>query len=63
MAISARAVPGNEALQQAGERGAAAPLEALTRLAASPIQERRISQASYEAIRFIEQGKVPAALT
>ncbi len=52
-----------EALQQSQESDAAAPIEALTRLAASPIQERRVSRSSYEAIRFIVQGKVPRSLT
>ena len=50
-------------LQTAGHPDATHPLRALIRLAASPIRERRIARVSHEAIRFVEQGKVPRTLT
>ena len=50
-------------LEDADHADAAHPLRALIRLAASPIRERRIARASHEAIRFVEQGKVPRTLT
>jgi hypothetical protein len=50
-------------LRSAGHRNALHPLRAFVRLAASPIRERRIAQRCYEAIRFVEEGKVPRTLT
>jgi hypothetical protein len=50
-------------LQTAGHPNASHPLRAFIRLAASPIRERRVSRLSHEAIRFVEEGKVPRTLT
>jgi nitrite reductase/ring-hydroxylating ferredoxin subunit len=49
-------------LAAAGAEHAARPLEAIVRLASSPIQERRVARLSHEAIRFVVDGKVPRAL-
>jgi len=49
-------------LQDSGHLKAALPLQALVRLAASPIQERRVARLTHEAIRFVIDGKVPRTL-
>ncbi len=52
-----------QSLQTANHPDATHPLRAFIRLAASPIRERNISRLTHEAIRFVEEGKVPRALT
>jgi len=50
------------ALQASGHSSATRPLQALVRLAASPIQERRVARLTHEALRFVVDGKVPRSL-
>ena len=49
-------------LEAAGSAQALRPIQALIRLADSPIRERRIARVTHEALRFVIDGKVPRSL-
>ncbi len=49
-------------LTAAGAKYALRPIQALVRLAASPIRERRVARMTHEALRFVIDGKVPRTL-
>jgi hypothetical protein len=49
-------------LEAAGSAQALRPVQALIRLAASPIRERRVARVTHEALRFVIDGKVPRSL-
>ena len=49
-------------LEAAGSDQALRPVQALVRLAASPIRERRVARVTHEALRFVVDGKVPRSL-
>ena len=49
-------------LAKAGSPHALRPVQAVIRLAASPIRERRVARVTHEALRFVVEGKVPRTL-
>ena len=49
-------------LEATGSAHALRPVQALVRLAASPIRERRVARVTHEALRFVVDGKVPRSL-
>ena len=52
----------HEHLQMAGSERALLPIQAVLRLAASPIRERHVARLTHEALRFVVAGKVPRSL-
>jgi len=52
----------HEHLQMAGSEHALLPIQAVLRLAASPIRERHVARLTHEALRFVVDGKVPRSL-
>ena len=52
----------HDLLRSAGSEYALRPVQAVVRLAASPIRERRVARLTHEALRFVVDGKVPRTL-
>jgi hypothetical protein len=51
------------AFEEHAATGSALPVLALSRLLASRVQERRVAQLSFEALRLLREGKPPERLT